>query len=364
MTTPSRPPARILEITSYPPPRAGWGIRVEYLKHRLEAEGHTCTVLNLGTSRTIPSPEYETVLGGGDFVKKVWRFSRAGYLVHVHASGDAVKGTVLAVIGSVISLLHGRRPVLTFHAGATQRHFPVHRSWKWTPLYGLLFALQRQIICNSDAVKVCIQQYAVPASKIVPIPAFSAQYLEFTPQALPPQLEAFYQRYPQTVFVYVRLRKLFYPLTLVEGIATMCAARPDIGVVLCGAYGGHFEPEIREAFDRRIAELQLADRVCILEDLDHDSFLTALKRSALYLRTPITDGVASSVLESIALGTPVVACENGSRPRGVVLYPAEDPERMAAAVLHTIDHRAEVMAAQADLEVRDTLADEVALLTR
>jgi hypothetical protein len=62
MTTPSRPPARILEITSYPPPRAGWGIRVEYLKHRLEAEGHTCTVLNLGTSRTIPSPEYETVL--------------------------------------------------------------------------------------------------------------------------------------------------------------------------------------------------------------------------------------------------------------------------------------------------------------
>ena len=35
--------ARILEISSYPPPRAGWGIRVEYLKKHLEAAGHECT---------------------------------------------------------------------------------------------------------------------------------------------------------------------------------------------------------------------------------------------------------------------------------------------------------------------------------
>lgn len=357
-------PARILEVTSYPPPRAGWGIRVEYLKKRLETEGHTCTVLNIGTSRNIPSPEYETVLGGGDFVRKVWRFSRQGFLVHSHANGDAIKGTVLALLASIINLLHGRRCVLTFHAGAIQRYFPVHRSWVWAPLYWLLFTIPREIICNSEAVKACIQQYGIGASKIVPIPAFSAQYLEFTPATLPPALDSFFARYPHTVFAYIRLRVLFYPLTLVDGIARFCQARPDVGVVLCGAYGGHYEPELREAFDKRLAEHGLADRVCILEDLDHDAFLTALQRSVLYLRTPITDGVASSVLESIALGVPVVACDNGTRPKGVVLYPAEDAAGMAAAVLHTIEHRPEVMAAQAGVEVRDTLADEVALLTR
>jgi glycosyltransferase involved in cell wall biosynthesis len=74
--------------------------------------------------------------------------------------------------------------------------------------------------------------------------------------------------------------------------------------------------------------------------------------------------VASSVLESIALGVPVVACDNGTRPKGVVLYPAEDADTMAEAVLYTIDHRAEVMAAQAGVEVRDTVADEVTLLAR
>jgi hypothetical protein len=70
--------AKILEVTSYPPPRAGWGVRVEYVKRQLEHEGHSCVVINIGNSRTIPSAEYETVMGGADFVRKVWRFCVAG----------------------------------------------------------------------------------------------------------------------------------------------------------------------------------------------------------------------------------------------------------------------------------------------
>lgn len=356
--------ARILEVCSYPPPRTGWGVRVEYLKKRLEEAGHTCVVLNIGNSRAIPSPEYETVLGTGDLVRKLWRFSRRGFQVHAHANGDAIKGAVLALGTALISLLNGKRCVLTFHAGAIQRYFPRHRSWRMAPLYWLLFTLPRHIICNSDAVKEKIRGYGIPAHKIVPIPAFSRQYLEYTPSPLPAELEAFMQRYPAIVFAYIRLRPLFYPLTLLDAMAAVTARRPDVGVVLCGAWGGHFEPDLKEAFQRRIEAHAMHDRLCILEDLDHDGFLTALQRSALYLRTPITDGVASSVLEAIALGVPVVGCDNGNRPTGVVLYPAEDAAQMAAAVEHVLDHRAEVVAAQAGIEIRDTLDDEMALLTR
>jgi glycosyltransferase involved in cell wall biosynthesis len=355
---------RILEVTSYPPPRAGWGIRVEYLKARLEQEGHTCVVLNIGNSRLIPSTEYETVLGGKDFVRKVWRFSRQGFLVHAHANGDAIKGTLLALVASLINLLHGRRCVLTFHAGAIQRYFPREKSWRLAPLYWLLFTIPRHVICNSEAVKEKIRGYGIPARKIVPIPAFSRQYLEFTPTTLPTELEAFLARYPTIVFAYIRLRPLFYPLTLVDGMAALTARRSDVGVVLCGAWGGHFEPDLKQAFEARIAEHGLGERLCILEDLDHDAFLTALQQSALYLRTPITDGVASSVLEAIALGVPVVGCDNGTRPKGVVLYPAEDAAAMAEAVEHVIVNRAATVDAQAGLDVGDTLADEVALLTR
>lgn len=354
--------SRILEVTSYPPPRAGWGIRVEFLKKRLEREGHRCIVLNIGTSRRIPSDEYETVLGGADFLGKLWRYCRDGYTVHAHANGDALKGVALALSAEIVSLLCGRRPYLTFHAGAIQRYFPRHRAWWLTPVFWLLFTIPRRIICNSETVKRCIEGYGISSRKIVPIPAFSREYLEFTPATLPDHLERFYERFASPIFTYVRMRPLFFPVTLIEGFARVARRRPDAGLVLCGI-SGHMEPGLWDEVQARIRSEGIADRICLVEDLDHDAFLTALQRAALYLRTPITDGVASSVLEALALGVPVVACENGTRPAGVVTYPADDPEEMALAVEHVIANRAEALAAMAVVDVRDTLSDEVRLLT-
>ena len=358
----ARLPKRILEVSSYPPPRAGWGIRVEFLKKRLEAEGHRCVVLNIGTSRNIPSDEYEMVLGGLDFVKKVWRYSRQGFVVHAHANGDAVKGTVLAIVALVVNMVTGRRGHLTFHAGAIQRYFPRDRGSKFVPLYQLLFRLPARIICNSEAVKACIAGYGIDPAKIVPIAAFSREYLQFTPTPLPDHVEAFFRAYPQVVFSYVRMRPLFYPVTLVDGMASVMKARPEVGLLLCGM-AGHSDTGVRESVEAAIERHGVAERICLIDDLDHEAFLTVLQRSTLYLRTPITDGVASSVLESLALRVPVVACENGNRPAGVVTYPAEDAKSMAAAVERVLADRANVVASLAVIEAADTLSDEVALLT-
>ena len=355
-------PARILEVTSYPPPRAGWGIRVEFLKKRLEREGHQCVVLNIGVSRAIPSPEYETVLGAGDLARKVWRYAGQGFLVHTHANGDSVKGLVLALSASVITLLRGRRPVLTFHAGAIQRYFPVHRNRRMAPLFWLLFALSRRIICNSDAVKACIASYGVKREKIVPIPAFSREYLEFTPTELPEHLTAFLRRYPKPILTYLRMRVLFYPVTLIDGMARVMAKHPDVGLVICGGKG-HMDEGVWPAVEAAIGRHNLGERICFVDDLDHESFLTVMERVAIYLRTPITDGVASSVLEALALRVPVVACENGTRPPGVLTYPAEDAGAMAAAVDRVLSDRASVVAGLASVDLPDTLTDEIRLLT-
>jgi glycosyltransferase involved in cell wall biosynthesis len=354
--------AKVLEVTSYPPPRAGWGIRVEFVKKRLERDGHDCVVLNTGTSRRIPSPEYETVLGGGDFLRKVWRYSRRGYVVHAHANGDSPTGVLLALAAQVVNLAAGRRPFLTFHAGTIQRHFPRARARWFAPVLWLLFALPRRIICNSEAVKACIASYGISAEKIVPIPAFSRQYLQFARTALPLQVEAFLERQPVVVFSYVRMRALFYPLVLVEGMAEVMRRVPDAGLLLCGGLG-HADPGIWPAVQGAIERHGIGDRVCFVDDLDHDAFLTALERSTVYLRTPITDGVASSVLESLALGVPVVACDNGTRPPGVVTYPAEDARALSGAVCHVLERRGEVLAEMPAVEIPDTVAHEVALLT-
>lgn len=355
--------SRILEVTSYPPPRAGWGIRVEFLKKRLEQEGHECVVLNIGTSRRIPSTEYETVLSGFDFVRKVWRYSRRGFLLHAHANGDSPTGLMLALTAQILGLLGGRRCVLTFHAGVIQRHFPRAKSGWLTPFFWLLFHIPARIICNSDAVKACIAGYGIPLEKIHAIPAFSRQYLEFKTVPLPADVERFLTRFPAIVLTYVRMRPLFYPVTLIDGMALVMRDRSDVGLIICGGMG-HADEGVWPAVQKAIARHGVADRICFVDDLDHDAFLTALQRSALYLRTPITDGVASSVLESLALGIPVVACDNGTRPAGVVTYPAEDAARMAGAVEHVLGRRGEVAAGIAAADIPDTLGAEVAVLTR
>ena len=353
--------ARVLEVTSYPPPRAGWGIRVEYLKKRLEREGHECVVLNTGTSRRIPSPEYETVMSAADLARKIWRFARRGYRVHAHTNGDSWKGLLLAIGTELIALAGGRRPVLTFHAGAIQRYFPIRHAPWLAPLFWLVFLIPSRIICNNQAVKDLIVKYGVPASKISVIPAFTREYLEYVETPLPPELQEFLQRYPHVLFSYLRMRPLFYPLVLVDAMARIAKERNDTGLVICGGMS-HGEPALLDKVRGRIADHRLSDRICFVDDLDHDAFLTALARSAIYVRTPITDGVASSVLESLALGVPVVACENGTRPAGVLTYPAEDVAQLVQVLTQTLENHAAVSAGLARIPLPDTLPAEVQIL--
>ena len=102
----------------------------------------------------------------------------------------------------------------------------------------------------------------------------------------------------------------------------------------------------------------------MVDDLAHEQFLDALSRSAVYVRTPVSDGVASSVLEALSLGVPVVAAENGSRPAGVITYPATDPGTLGRVLIDVLARRSEVVAAIPRPELRDTLAEEIQLLTR
>jgi glycosyltransferase involved in cell wall biosynthesis len=355
------PRRKILQITSYPPPRSGWGVRVEFLKRRLEADGHTCVVLNTGRSRTIPSPEYETVLGGFDYVRKVWRFARQGYIVHAHVNGNSPKGFALTLLAEGISLLCGRGCYLTFHGGVEQVYFPRKNAPWLVPLYRLLFGAPRRIICNNEEVKGRICEYGIAATKVTPIPAFSTQYLESGPVPLLPEVEAFYQRHQRVLFSYINIRPLFFPEVLVDGFAAVAERHSDVGLLMCGVMG-HQEKGLWSGVSAKIDRYCLQKRILIVADLPHDQFLTAVQRATVFVRTHLSDGVCSSVLEALALGVPVVAAQNGSRPPGVVAYPASDAAGLALALERVLDARGAGISLPRP-EVRDTLHEEIAVLT-
>ena len=349
--------SKILEITSYPPPRAGWGVRVQYVKQQLEAMGHTCVVLNTGKSRKIKSDEYETVEGGLDYVRKVLRFSRSRFTVHAHVNGDSPKGLVLTLLAELINLLCGRRCVLTFHAGPLQKYFPQERSRMLAPVFRLIFLIPRTIVCNSEAVKAKIVSYGIDPEKIVPIPAFSRQYLQFHRVRLSDRLEDFIRDHDPVLSTYAFFRPEFYLESLIDSMKLLVERYPRLGLVVMGSDAGS------EMIAERIRALGLTNNTVLAGDLAHDEFLSLLTRTRMYIRTPSKDGVCSSVLEALSLSVPVVASENGTRPPGVVTFAPNDAEDLAAKVGDVLSAYDDVRQRIPRPEIRDTVLDEARLLS-
>ena len=348
--------AKILEITSYPPPRAGWGVRVQHVKKRLEEMGHQCLVLNTGKSRKIKSPDYLDVQNGADYAWKVLSFSLKGYTVHMHMNGDSPKGFVLTLLSELINLCCGKRCYLTFHAGPEQCYFPKHRSRLLIPLFSLIFLIPKIIICNSPAVKQNIITYGARADKIVPIPAFSKQYLRYHPTMVSEQVERFFQTHDIVVSSYVFFRPEFFIRSLIDAVGLLVRRFPEFGLIIMGS-----DLEAQDMITH-IRTQGLQDHIVLTGDLCHDEFLTIMTRSNIFVRTPKKDGVCSSVLEALSLGVPVVASDNGARPPSVITFVPDDAADLAKQITLTLDHYDEAKRAIVVPDIRDTVSEEAMIL--
>ena len=348
---------KILEISSYPPPRAGWGVRVSFVKDALIEAGHECQVVNIAPeSRMIPSPEYLTSLSGIDYVKKVFLHSLKGYRVHMHLNGNSPKGFVLTILAEICNLLTFKRPILTVHAGPKQIYFPREQAPHLIPMFKFIFGVAKSIICNDEKVKAKIVEYGISPKKIVPIQAFSRQYLQFFEQQPGTELAKFLKNKEILISSYVFFRPEFFIDSMVKGIAELVKKYPKLGLMILGSHDN--SEDIRVL----VSELGIDDHVFFCGDLDHDMFLTLVAKSDIFLRTPIRDGVSSSVLEALALGVPVVASENHRRPPSAITYDHESIPDMVRVLDEVIQNLDTVKSNVIKPEIRDTVADEVAVL--
>ena len=140
-------------------------------------------------------------------------------------------------------------------------------------------------------------------------------------------------------------------------MAELIKKYPNAGLMILGSADG--SEDIRKLAE----DLGIAEDVHFVGDLDHDTFLTMVTRSDIFLRTPIRDGIASSVLEALALKVPVVASENHRRPESTITYDHEQISDMVQKLDETLQNLPAVKNAIVRPEIRDTVADEVAILT-
>jgi glycosyltransferase involved in cell wall biosynthesis len=333
--------SKVLQIGNYPPPMCGWAIQLKLVTEELRRRGHTCEVLKINEGRQIPSSEYVDVQSGPDYLKKIWRYALRGYRLNVHVNGMSKKGYWLAMAAALIGRLLSRPALITFHGGLSQDYFPRHDNSIAHWAFYILFVLAGAIACDSAPIKEAIERYGIAPAKIETIATFSPQYLKFASVTLPNEVEEFFRRRRPVILSYVSFRSEYRLDTLRQGMSLYRREQPDAGFIWLG-----FPDKEMMAAKQDVQDWAPEEKasLLLLGNLTHDQFLTLLSRCYICLRTPACDGVAASVLESLALGVPVVASENGRRPPSVVTYSDTDAADMCEKLIHVTTNYQQVRA--------------------
>ena len=314
-----------MQIGNYPPPMCGWAIQLKLVTEELRRRGHVCEVLKINEGRHIKSAEYVDVQSGPDYLKKIFTYAVRGYRLNVHLNGMSKKGYWLAMAAALTGRLLNRPALVTFHGGLSQDYFPRHdRSVTHFAFYAL-FRTAGEVACDSDPIREAIIKYGIRPEKVASIATFSPQYLEFARVEMAKRVEKFLREHPRVLLSYVSFRPEYRLDVLREGMRRYRALDPEAGFIWLG-FPGKEMPAAEEFVRSWTAEEQAT--LLLLGNLTHDEFLSLLSRCFVYLRTPACDGVAASVLESLALKIPVVASANGRRPTGVVTYNDTDAADM------------------------------------
>jgi glycosyltransferase involved in cell wall biosynthesis len=352
MNTVSARARRVLMVGPYPPPEGGWATALREEREALERRGIECAVLNLGANRRTACGDSMPVRGAFDLIRQLVLHSSRRYLFRLHMNGDSPKGIAIVLLGEAVSVFSGRRPCLSFHAGINQRHFP-DRGKAWLRiLWKTVFGLSGTVICDCEEVRSLITRYR-KASDVFAISPFSPRRVRYRESAIPVDIERFAALHRPLLFTYVAYRPEYEIEILLEALAIVRRTVPGLGCVVVDDRTFPDE-QIVARISGGIGSRGLADAIAFTGHLDRDTFLTLLSRSDLFVRTPTTDGVCSSVLEALYLGVPVVAVDNGCRPASVIVYEPGSAESLAdrlSEALERLDElRREARAAAPELE--------------
>lgn len=347
---------RILEVTPYEPPASGWVNRVKLLRRVIEERGGRCEILDIGPNRKIQRAGCVPVYSGWDFLSKLWSYSRRKYVIHTHINGQYFRGLLLALAAVSIGRSHRSRCVTTFHAGTDQANVQGLIGLLLFPLFASIFLLSHSVVCNSESVRQMLTRRYTNEKKVRAIPAFSKQYLEFRKVELPQSMENFIVAHERLVSTYFCFRDGFFYDVVNAAIAQLENQPLQIGFVVVGT--GDEEEEYRE----ELRKYRITDRVHLAGDLGHDEFMTLISRSHVHLRTARSDGVSATVLESLSLGIPVLAADNGTRPESTVLYKADDPDDLSKKLLAMLQDPTRQARMVKRPQIVDTAKTEVDLL--
>ncbi len=317
---------RVLLVGDYPPPYGGIAVHVRYLSRTLPRHGIACRVLNIGQSRRVSSPEYESAPRPADFLGALVRYARAGYLLHLFTNGENRKSWILTLVVGLAGRVLGTPTVVTIASGGAPAYLAGARAWLRS-LARLALALPASVVCRTEAIAEAVRRWRLGDVRVMP--AFSLTRL--CPADRPPAaVRAFAARHRPLLVCVAILSPEYDVPTLLQAFAELRAQHPAAGLVIVGA--GRDEARTRVLIERR----RLADAVLLAGWVPYEDCLAIIREADVFVRTTLYDGDASSVREALALGVPVVASRTDFRPAGPRLFTPGDPAALHAALVESL----------------------------
>ena len=310
-------------IGPIPPPWGGVQTHMMELRSRIREAGMRCSMINLTRHR---QPEHDDLYFPSTAVDLMRQLRALNPdVVHLHTGG----AFFLKHAGLLLYLAMRPRSasVFTFHSGGFPTS-PEGRAARASSIRGfVLRRLDAVIGVNRELVQT-FARYGVRPERnhLIEPHADNLDHAAIRSEALPPSIAEFANSH-SPLLVTVGLLEPEYALELqLAALPAIRSRHSGAGLVIIGS--GSLDSALREA----IANHPDREHVLLCGDVPRPKTLATIARATMLLRTTRYDGDALSVREALAIGTPVVATDNGMRPPGVLLLDALTPGAIAEGV--------------------------------
>jgi glycosyltransferase involved in cell wall biosynthesis len=290
------------------------------IRRFLLSRGIPCAVVNLTRHRREDGDEIYYPKTSFEVLKLLARLRYD--IIHLHIGGDLTLRLMLLTLACC--LLPRSKTVLTFHSGG----YPLSKAGKSAaPLTFRGFVLRRldRLIGVNQELGKLFRRFGVSAGRIRLICPHAIS-LDSIDSSIPDYLARFFQTHYPTLVTVSGLEPEYDLSLQIDVLGEVRRRFPNAGLVIIGS--GSLEAEVRA----RIQSKSYAEHILLCGDVPHSGALRAIAESDLFLRTTLYDGDSISVREALFIGTPVIATDNGMRPRGASLIPCSDPDALRRTI--------------------------------
>lgn len=317
---------RVLLVGDWPPPYGGLSVHVQQLQGYLSGQGIEARVLDIGKGGHV-APGVEPVRTPGQLLQRLRGFVEAGWLVHLHTSGNNRKSWLLAA--AVGAPWPAGPRLITLHSGL----LPEWVGGLAARRVGARVALAGygRVVAVSEPVRAALARCGVPAERLRVCPAWLGSQVR--PGPVPERVvQARARHWPLLAMAHhpspVYGRRLMF-----RALWRLAEEWPAVGLAVFGQGMGS------EPFWREAREEGVEGRVEDCGELGHPEALGLLGSCDVFVRPTTHDGDSLSVREALALGVPCVASDVCARPEGTYVFRSGQVEELVAKVREALAGR-------------------------